>query len=837
MAVNALVLSTSKNLLSNLVESLKAKGINTFTETKDLDSVDYAVIYSEGESPKKDFIKFLNLHKPKTVLVSPFNKSINLALTYPIRTFKIGELISKEVDATRGPANQILNNALSNKHVDLPQQDYDLFTAYQSQVTNEALSKLFGYFTPDNKVRANVVKARVFANNLEAQIPGITIATNPSLNSLESQKPEIEDFTFPQSGELSILVNEMTILENKSQPPSSPSLKLPKAKIKKPSVTLPTVALPTINLPSLNKQKLALAFSGILLLAVMPIILFFSSLALGLFSLHLYENATIEKAKQVLSVSKEISLTSQRLAFGFSKIPGLKLIYSGKSDKVALVSQGFRVGEKVLGLTDSTDELFQVLENDDPKEFVTKVSEFNAELDALYNDLSFLQSGITTANIPFLGEVTKDTLSDFRKYVLDLKNISSELSSLLGYDSPKSYAVFYQDTNELRPTGGFLSAVSILTINNAEIIEVETYNTFDLDSRLPGYVEPPDAIKNYLGEEVWYLRDANWNPDYKITSEKLVWYVDKLLDRQVDGVIAVNSEVLSTILSEMGDLYIVETKDEMTAKNISEKLYISKNRDLPRLVLNTTLSNLRNLEGPELANLTKNLIERLETKDLLVYSTNLKTQEVFKSNNWSGELNFTDCGSSCLSNKISLSEANFGVNKANKNISRTASLSVTYNESTFTNTLEFNIKNNSERSTRIVEDRYKPYISILLPSNASSPEITIIDSKGTRTVSPITEFSPQGLSASFIEDLNPGEEALITYKWSILAKNLKDVTEIQTTFFTQPGVPAYPFEVAFSLPKSLKFQSNPPLSLTQTGELGYNTDLSANLESKIILYK
>ena len=76
-----------------------------------------------------------------------------------------------------------------------------------------------------------------------------------------------------------------------------------------------------------------------------------------------------------------------------------------------------------------------------------------------------------------------------------------------------------------------------------------------------GARELPADLKQYLGEDGWYLRDANWSPFFPKTAVQAAWFLEKEVGQKVDGVWAINLEVAKGCLKPpAGSIYRIITR-------------------------------------------------------------------------------------------------------------------------------------------------------------------------------------------------------------------------------------------------------------------------------------
>src|SRR5258706_2402473 len=110
-----------------------------------------------------------------------------------------------------------------------------------------------------------------------------------------------------------------------------------------------------------------------------------------------------------------------------------------------------------------------------------------------------------------------------------------------------NYLVVTQDKNELRPTGGLITALDVFTFERGKLTNKTIVNTKDTDKLLKGQIDPPQALIKYLGQNNWKLADANWDPDFRTTAPKIEWFLQNEMNQPVDGVITVPSATLGSV--------------------------------------------------------------------------------------------------------------------------------------------------------------------------------------------------------------------------------------------------------------------------------------------------
>ncbi len=95
---------------------------------------------------------------------------------------------------------------------------------------------------------------------------------------------------------------------------------------------------------------------------------------------------------------------------------------------------------------------------------------------------------------------------------------------LAGYPDKLSYLLLLQNSDELRPGGGFIGNVGTLTLDAGEIGELAFTDVYNIDNPVSGkwHEVPPAPIKERMAMDTWYLRDANWSPDFPTSAVKIM---------------------------------------------------------------------------------------------------------------------------------------------------------------------------------------------------------------------------------------------------------------------------------------------------------------------------
>ncbi len=138
--------------------------------------------------------------------------------------------------------------------------------------------------------------------------------------------------------------------------------------------------------------------------------------------------------------------------------------------------------------------------------------------------------------------------------------IFEQLPSIMGSTGErKKYLVLFQNDNELRPTGGFLTAYSVIYIEDGVVTPEKSDDIYELDQRFSERLPIPDALGRYLTtERYWHLRDMNIYPDFTESMAVFLEHYQGVRGEpdDINGIIAVDTEVLTKLLEVLGPVEV-----------------------------------------------------------------------------------------------------------------------------------------------------------------------------------------------------------------------------------------------------------------------------------------
>lgn len=144
------------------------------------------------------------------------------------------------------------------------------------------------------------------------------------------------------------------------------------------------------------------------------------------------------------------------------------------------------------------------------------------------------------------------------------------------HEGPKTYLLLAQNSDELRPTGGFITAAATLLLQDGRISNLTFHDSGLLDNWQRPYPAAPWQLQQYMNSDVLILRDANWFVDFPTAALYAEYLYSFSSDHSVDGVIAFDQQALVDILRVVGPIRVEGAPEPIDADNVIAFMRASK---------------------------------------------------------------------------------------------------------------------------------------------------------------------------------------------------------------------------------------------------------------------
>ncbi|MEK7072891.1 MAG: DUF4012 domain-containing protein [Patescibacteria group bacterium] len=448
----------------------------------------------------------------------------------------------------------------------------------------------------------------------------------------------------------------------------------------------------------------------------------------------------------------------------------------------------------------------------------------------------------------------KARVAELRDALIPIAPLAEVLPAMAGYPTPKTYMFLMLNNTELRPGGGFIGSFGIIATSNGEVTHFSSEDIYALDAPTFGRVglPAPKPFADYINIKEWGMRDANWSPDFRRSSEQVIALYDRerALVRPdlpaVDGVIAITPEVAADLLNIVGPITVDGVT--FTADNLLDVLqyqvhqaFLTKGlpdsqrkQILGKLVSQVfqklfALSAARWPEG--LAVVQKHLTE----KRIMLYEKDPVLQGAFEQYNWAGRMAVAD------GDYLRWVDANIGALKTDVVMERSLSYALRVApDGQIIATASMHYTNNGTFTYRTT--RYRTYARIYVPQGST---LIRVDGslKNDRTKNP--SLAP-GVPDVGVEEgktwfgaftsIEPGESRTMTFTYTLPANVSRQISEGAYSLVVQKqlGTQSFPLSLTIDLPRQV-ISAEPGEEVAEFGDSRYRLQTNLRVDRGFIV--
>lgn len=499
--------------------------------------------------------------------------------------------------------------------------------------------------------------------------------------------------------------------------------------------------------PNFNKAGLGLS-ATLIILAIIA----FQILILPIFNLYSktkniasysQETFSLFKTRDFVQARKKLELTREEITLAkdqfnklswINKVPFVKNYYDDARSLFKAADYGINSGlitADILPTINSTS--------------LEKINEVSPQIEEILNNFSLAKAEIDridpgrypkkVGNILVREKIVIvknqiEQLEETRQAFQPLVNIFPEL---IGAKQPRRYLILFQDENNLRPTGGIITAFGIFKIEKGRI-----------------FPEGSGDIA-YLEEGFFNLRDTNISPDFAESMqnfEKI--YRNSRRGTQVDGIIAIDGEFFVNLLKALGPTVVYE--NALAAENrfdcncpaviddIGKLIKEDKKKDIIGVFLNAILVKLYSSPVKTQFDAFLAISKSSREKHLLVYLNNPNEQKAVETAHIAGRITGFE------HDYLHISEADLSQNREDRYLKRTVEDRTEINPSgeiLKTLTITYQKLTPATQVSPLLLRFYLPQRTQVLEINNPKQKVTTTESLGKTVFETNLEINPQ----------------------------------------------------------------------------------------------
>jgi hypothetical protein len=440
-----------------------------------------------------------------------------------------------------------------------------------------------------------------------------------------------------------------------------------------------------------------------------------------------------------------------------------------------------------------------------------------------------------------------DQLRDIDKMLLDSPDL---LTAALGLDDTQTYLVLAQNSDELRPSGGYISTYGWMTVRNGRIVSYDYYPSTSTSPHPPALSlaseVPVPSWWQSVSSSIYAAWDGSWYADFPSTAAMAAWYYDKGDNPQspVDGVIAIDMTGFEYILKGLGTVTVEDYGIDVSVDNFRDKIYAIRadhsddlnHKQFLAALYRQILTDWQSADQATTMEVRGGLLQALQEKHIMIYFTDQNLNTALNVLGWSGQQK-----PGLQNDYLMVADANLG-NKANHSVNRQLTYDVEIQPD---GTLKSRLAVAYDYSARVAESdpavrpengplNYNSLLQVFVPANSQlvGSNNLSIEPTVAPTVTHTILVSRIGI------DYNQSERYQFSYDTPTLIEPLGPYRRYKLVLQKQPGMLGEFVNVQVTLPKGAHAVNTSPAAAAsyqlENSILEFRVELVKDEEIEII---
>lgn len=391
----------------------------------------------------------------------------------------------------------------------------------------------------------------------------------------------------------------------------------------------------------------------------------------------------------------------------------------------------------------------------------------------------------------------KETATQLSTSLSDVVTFFRILPPIMGVGSRQNYLIIFQNDKELRPSGGFLTAYAVFTLDKGRLSASSASDAYfiDIDNRLSVYDPAPAIITKYLklSDNKLFFRDANLSPDFKVSMEAVerIWNRSRLVPK-VNGIVGLDTHFVESMMSVLGEVSL-PGYPKFTQDNVVEQLEIVSNvlgsrlekrqgrKDIIGALMTQMMQKAFAAGGKQYLNLLTTIWQAAEQKHLLLSFHDVEAQALAEKINFAGRVKDFD------GDYLYINDANFAGRKANWYVKEEVTKEVSLEKGKVVTTLKIDYENTGKYHPDF-NTGYRDYVRVYVPLGSK-----LISSEGSKEVVITGEDLGKTFFAGYLA-VDPLQKVRFSLKYESPRTIIKD-NSYRLLIQKQPGTPGFSYEV------------------------------------------
>jgi hypothetical protein len=276
-----------------------------------------------------------------------------------------------------------------------------------------------------------------------------------------------------------------------------------------------------------------------------------------------------------------------------------------------------------------------------------------------------------------------------------------------------------------------MGSYALVDFKEGVVEKWEIQDIYTPDGQIKGHIEPKAPLQQAFLFGSWRLPNSNWELDYKIAAEDILWFFESANITGIDGVVAINFDFIKSLLGIVGEVkphdfpeVVREDNFYEIAQSYSEEDFFPgshKKKNYLSGMGNVLFSGVLNSNIYKKIMIMKLITKQLDEKQILVFSKNNKVAKLVQEKGWDGTLGEYEF------DYLYSAESNLGSNKANCCVERIIEQNVTI-DNKVNSEITISITNNNPNTDfkgNGFGGTYINYHRLVLPNDADVARLSV----------------------------------------------------------------------------------------------------------------
>lgn len=241
-----------------------------------------------------------------------------------------------------------------------------------------------------------------------------------------------------------------------------------------------------------------------------------------------------------------------------------------------------------------------------------------------------------------------------------------------GNEGPQTYLILMQNEDELRATGGFLTAAGSAVVLDGKLISIQIESSELVDDPGKPYPIPPWQFEEFMNIHMLLFRDSNWWTNFPTSASWAEYFYSYGKSTSADGIIALDMQTAVRLLEVLGPVRVENVSLPISHENVLDYMRSAEEKR-PKGVIGTwdrkqfisrlakpLLEKILNARGQTWTELAPVLLELLDEKHILLQFDHEEAAAFLERMSWDGAVRIPE-----NSDFLMAVDTNMGYNKSN----------------------------------------------------------------------------------------------------------------------------------------------------------------------------